>query len=295
VSVSVVVANRDSGADLEECLNSLLHQACSGGIEVLVCDCSVGGAIEHIRSHFPSVRVFPSEAADAARALGDALGEAEGEIVVVTDANCRFPQGWLRKLQRAHDSDFAVIGGVVENGCKKGMLGWACYFADYGRFMLPAKRCETSFLAGNHVSYKRSLLERSHHLIENGFYKVFFHWALAKQGVRFLFDPDLVVYYVCPHTFSSFTSNYYCQARAFAEMRCRSDSRSRLMRLLSVPALPALLLIRRVWPVLGKRRDTGKLLLSIPALAVFATAWSAGEMAGYLRIMSTLHRPEPLS
>jgi hypothetical protein len=47
-------------------------------------------------------------------------------------------------------------------------------------------------------------------------------------------------------------------------------------------ALPPLLMVRISRQVLGKRRHVGKLIASLPLLAVFTTSWAAGEIAGYL-------------
>ena len=60
--------------------------------------------------------------------------------MVVTDHHCLIPSDWLEKVRRKHDGEFAVIGGAVEYAGPYSVVSWACYFADYGSFMLPASR-----------------------------------------------------------------------------------------------------------------------------------------------------------
>ena len=171
----------------------------------------------------------------------------------------------------------------MEHGGPYGLVGWACYFSDYGAFMLPAPRRMTSVLAGNHVSYRGSLIEQFIGSMQDGYVKVFFHSALERQGIRFLFDPELVISCAQCESFWGFSRRYYRDALRFAALRCRRISlTARFLRLATAPALPPLLLFRRVAAVWGKKKNRIRLLLSIPLLAVFVTSWSAGELAGYL-------------
>ncbi len=76
---------------------------------------------------------------------------------------------------------------------------------------------------------------------------------------------------------------YYQHAWLFAAARTKRMSvAARFMRIITVPTLPAFLLYQRIRPALGKKRNRGKLLLSIPLLALFVTAWATGELKGYL-------------
>jgi glycosyltransferase involved in cell wall biosynthesis len=283
-AISVVLATQNAASYVSQCLRSLQKQSEAERAEIIVADCSTDGTDEVIRATFPAVQLLHFERpVGLPQLLREALRRAEGRVIVVTDPHCTFPADWLAKLLKAHESEYPVIGGAVENGRADGLVGWACHFADYGAFMLPARRRVTTLLAGNHISYKRGVIERHLESMEDGFWKVFFHWDLARQGVTFLFDPELVIHHSCPDTLSAFLQRYFRNGRFFAAYRCkRLSPAGRLLRLVGAPALPALLLYQRLRTGLGKKGQQARLLESLPLLAAFATAWAAGEFSGYL-------------
>jgi glycosyltransferase involved in cell wall biosynthesis len=282
--ISVVMATANAAKTVEACLKSLEDQAFFLNTEVIVADCSTDGTDDLMRKEFPRVKLLHFDRPmGLPQLLREALQHAQGHVVVVTEPHCRFASDWLEKLHRAHQSEFDVIGGAVENGRPNGLVNWACYFADYGPFMLPSRRKLSSLLPGNHVSYKRSAIEKELNSIEDGFWKIFFHWDLEQQGVRFLFDPELVAYYVRPGSLASFLRGYYLHGWFFAAMRSkRISSAERSLHLVTTPALPLVLFYRRLRAALANPRHRAKVLLTTPLLAVMVIVWSAGELTGYL-------------
>lgn len=282
--ISVIMATRGGGTEVMKCIDSLTQQTLGTEAEILVADCSTDGTDLVIATEYPAVRLLHfAEPLSTQELLRRALRQASGNIIAVTYPHCVFPSTWLESLRRAHESEFEVIGGAVEHGGPDNLISWACYFADYGPFMLPASRRVTSLLAGDHVSYKRSLIHESLDSLQDGYWKVFFHWDIERRGIQFLFDPELVVFAVPSDTFWGFTRRYFSKALRFAAMRCRRISpAARLLHAITAPFLPPLLLYRRIDAVWRKQKHRTKLLVSIPLLVVFVTAWSAGEVAGYL-------------
>jgi glycosyltransferase involved in cell wall biosynthesis len=282
--ISVVMTTHNVASSVKSCLESLRRQSLREAAEIIVADSSTDGTDEMIRDQFPEVRLLHTERpAGLPELMRDALKSARGRIVAVTDPWCTFPEDWLEKVRRAHNSEFAVIGGAVENGCTDRIIDWACYFADYGAFMLPAEKKETPVLPGNHVSYKREAVVAALDAMQDGFRKTLFHWDLARRGVRFLFNPELVARWARRNSFGDFARRYFHNGRAFAAVRSkRISSLERAARALTAPALPVLLLIQRLRAVLGKRRHLARVLATVPLVAVFVIAWSAGEFLGYL-------------
>src|ERR1700686_78125 len=282
--ISVVIATKNPGQHLRPCLDSLHAQDQSVASEIIVADASTDGSEQIIRVRYPDVHVLHFDPSmGRPQLIREALRQARGQIVALTDVSCRFPPDWMARIRQAHSTDCPVIGGAVENRNSAGLLSWACFFADYGAFMLPASRRDTSVLAGNHVTYKKWLIDLNFDSMREGFWKAFFHQDLQRQGVPFLFDPSLVVYCARQDTFMRFSSRYFCDARLFAALRCKRISAvSRFLRLIATPAIPAVLFYRRL---LGLRTKGHRLrfLLSLPLLAVFVTIWAAGEFAGYLQ------------
>jgi len=281
--ISVVIANQNSASYLCPCLDSLRNQDQSDAAEIIVADASTDGSEQIIRARYPDVRVLHFDPSmEPPQLIREAFRQARGQIIAVTDAYCRFPPEWMARLRQAHETDNPVIGGAVENRDSAGLLSWACFFADYGSFMLPAPRRVTSVLAGNHVTYKKWLIELKFDSMREGFWKVFFHQDLQREGVRFLFDPSLVVYCTRHDTFLNFCRRYFRNARLFAALRCKRISfASRFLRLITTPALPAVLFCRRLIGLRTKGHRV-RFLLSVPLLALFVTVWAVGEFAGYL-------------
>lgn len=256
-AISVIVAAPDRGPQLARCLDSLARQTLRD-TEIIVAD-------------------------DDPQSLSRALKQARGGIIAVTNTHCVFPAGWLEDLYRTHDSEFEVIGGTVEHGGPDTLAAWACYLADYGAFLPSAPRQVMPLLAGNHVSYKRAILEQSSDLLRDGYWKVFLLQDLNRRGVRFLFDPDLLISCIQDAGFYEFASGYFRNARGFAAARTRQFSpAARLARLVTTPALPVLLLYRRVRAAWSTNIKRNHLLAAIPLLAVLVLYWSAGEFLGYL-------------
>jgi len=283
-SVSVIMSTQDAGSDVSKCLDSLASQTFLQEIEIIVADCSTDGTDRLIATQYPDVRLLHfTKPLTTPQLLKRALQEARGGVVVVTDHHCRFPSDWLEKLRQDHQGEFDVIGGAVEYAGPNTLVSWACYFADYGPFMLPASHRTTSVLAGNHVSYKRSLIEESLDSMPDGFWKVFFHWDLDRQGIRCLFDPDLVVTCVQSEPFWGFLWRYYLNGLYFAAMRCRRISlAARCWHIVTTPALPPLLLYRRLDAVWRRNKNRATLVLTVPLLATFVVSWSVGELTGYI-------------
>src|SRR5713226_1316042 len=129
--ISVVIATQNSASYLCPCLDSLRNQDQSDAAEIIVADASTDGSEQIIRARYPDVRVLHFDPSmEPPQLIREAFRQARGQIIAVTDAYCRFPAQWLANLRQAHEMDYAVIGGAVENGNSDGLFGWACFFAD---------------------------------------------------------------------------------------------------------------------------------------------------------------------
>jgi len=282
--ISILMGTQNAALYIERCLGSLEAQAREQGAEVIVADNSTDGTADLIASRFPWVRLMRGSAdAGLPQLLRDAIRASHGKIVAVTDPFIEFPPDWLAKVRQAHAAEYQVIGGAVENGRTQSVLDWACYLADYGAFMLPARRQETTLLPGNHVTYKRALLDEMQAQFDGGFWKVFFHWELEQRGVKFLFDPEMYVYYAKQNRFGAFMDGYFRHGWFFAGRRCETIGLGeRLLRVVTLPLLMLVLLYRRMRDAWSKGRHRRELLLASPVMAVFVAGWAAGEGAGYL-------------
>ncbi|MGH9685840.1 MAG: glycosyltransferase family 2 protein [Candidatus Acidiferrales bacterium] len=282
--ISIVLATQGALPYVSECLKSLCPQLPPMAAELIVADSSSDGTAELIRSHYPDVMLLHHDRpVGLPELMREALEHAGGRIVALVDPGCVFPADWLEKLLRAHESEYCVIGGAVENGHPNGLANWACYMVDYGAFMLPARRRVTPLLPGIHLSYKRPIVELALKSMPDGFWKVILHSELTRRGVPFLFEPELVTHYSRPDTFMSFLRRYYRRGWYFAAMRCKRMSRlSRFLRVALFPALPVILFCQRMRAQIGKKAHRLEWFLTLPLQAILLTGWAAGELTGFI-------------
>ena len=118
---------------------------------------------------------------------------------------------------------------------------------------------------------KRAILEQAP--FDAGYWKVFLLEHLSRRGVRFLFEPELVVECIQDSGFGEFARRYFRNARAFAAARPH-----RLAHLATTPLLPVLLFYRRMRALKGHKKRWPV----APLIAVLVVYWSAGEFLGYL-------------
>ncbi len=99
--ISIIIVNYNGCHFLDDCLSALEHQTCPRDrFEVLLVDnASVDGSADHVRAHFPWVRVI-----DAGRNLGFAAGNnlgfrhARGELIALLNNDTIVDPGWLAAL-----------------------------------------------------------------------------------------------------------------------------------------------------------------------------------------------------
>ncbi len=111
---SVVVLNYNGRRHLDACLEALLAQRLAGGFEVLVVDNgSSDGSVEHLRRHWPRVRLVEA-GTNLGFAAGNNLGirHAGGDHVVLLNNDTRVRPGWLEALVEAAERD-PRIGAVT--------------------------------------------------------------------------------------------------------------------------------------------------------------------------------------
>lgn len=129
-SVSVVVAARNEEVDLPGCLEALSGQKYPGGtLEfIVVDDGSEDGTADLVRRHAEGDRRFTLLRLDKEatmrpsrkrgrkpEALAAGIARAKGDVIAITDADCRPDAGWIRSLTRAMQEDVVyAVGPVVE-------------------------------------------------------------------------------------------------------------------------------------------------------------------------------------
>lgn len=93
---AAVVVNHNTRDELLACLDSLAH---AGADEIVVVDAgSADGSAGAVRAHHPGVRVLELDNLGFGRAANAGVAASDAEVVVVANADTRFPAGSVRAM-----------------------------------------------------------------------------------------------------------------------------------------------------------------------------------------------------
>ena len=239
---------------------------------------------ETIARQFPHVRQVVMEPATTVPVLrAEGIRRSTGDVVALAEDHCTFAVDWASAVMKIHGLPHAVIGGAVENGAAQSALGWAVYFYDYGRYMLPLTAGPAAALSGNNVSYKRAALLEVEGSFREGLYEPFTHSELARRGHALYLSPEMVVYHQKQYRLGEAAAQAYHLARSFAAKRVGNSSLLKRGAFTGGSLiLPLLLPARIAARTLRKGRLVSELLRSLPYLVLLTTSWSWGEFCGYL-------------
>jgi len=283
-ALSVVIAAVNEIELLGNCLRALLSQPRSGEIEIIVVDrlAEPGGA-DALGREFPSVFVVPGEGLTIPQMRAKGFRQARAPLIAVLEDHTDVVETWLEAMLRGHETDAAVVGGSVTNGCFSA-VDWAAFFTEYNEHMTPMPAGPVPSLPGNNSSYKRSAVEALGDLFYRGLWETFLHAALAEKGFGFRCERGAEVIHAKPFSFAHFTHQRWHLARSYAGMRIRGLPWSRrIVYIAGSPLLLPLLTLRVVRRV-ASRPGYGYLLglaRCFPLLLFFLSVWTAAEFVGY--------------
>lgn len=220
-TISVVIVNWNSAADLAECLGSLARQT-SAPYEIIVVDNgSTDGSAAMVRERFPTVKLLANtENLGFAPAVNQGIEAARGEWVATLNNDTLADPRWLERLQAAASAQLPAAEGEL------GMLQSCIVFkdrpdtlnstglllfkdataADRGVRTPTAKAedwpleifCPTAGAA----AYRRSMLERVRlpvGVFDSSFFMYYedvdLGWRCRLAGFRARYVPDAIVYH----------------------------------------------------------------------------------------------------
>ncbi|MEX2534012.1 MAG: glycosyltransferase [Trueperaceae bacterium] len=175
-SVSVIIPAHDEQENLTATLESLAGQNYPGAVEFIVVDDRSNDATSDIikraaerdprfkgaRVSEPSARLAPK-----VNAVNEGIRCSQGNIIVTSDADCQYPQGWLEGMVSHFEDDVVMVVGYVE--CTRADLPKTAVATfesiDWFSLMLTS-RSLTRFgwkfaSSANNQAYRRSAFEAS--------------------------------------------------------------------------------------------------------------------------------------
>ena len=299
--LSIVVALiSGKTADLERCLAALRDQQDAPPREVLVpYDEPCAGSLA-LQSKFPDVKFLEAKGLDtraaragASREHHDALRTiglraARGRLVVLTEDHAHAEPRWCAGLVQAlaDHPRAGCVGGAVECG-GRGLLAYAVYLCDFGRYQNPLPESTAWYVSDSNVCYRRDALESIAATWKNDgedYHETVVHSALAARGFELRLTPRVVVWQTRSGlTLGEALQERYVWGRSYAGSRVASTGLGkRLVYAAFTPLLPFLLTLRLVKGALQKKRFLGRALLAVPLLFLLSCVWSLGELVGYL-------------
>ncbi len=187
--VSVVVAVRNERQNVDRLVNSLLAQDCGDFEVIIVDDYSDDGTWEDLQGYADRrLRVIRSTALPGKKyALSEGVRRAKNDLIVVTDADCVHPTGWLGLMTgrlQASQTD-VVIGNVSVS--YSSLLSWAALqaleFSSLQASGLGSAMMGRPFMAnGANMSFRKRLWQeanlRTDHASGDDVFLL--HWAVKR-------------------------------------------------------------------------------------------------------------------
>lgn len=285
-SLSVYTIGYESADDCRDVLLNLRQQAAAARLQVLVVSPSLGSVRPEDFECFHSfVFVRTDKVLEAGAAGVEAVQAASAPFVVYAEEHETFDPQWAAELLAAHERGYDVIGFAMTNANPKTATSWAHLYGQFGPVVAPTESRESDFLAGHHVSYRRSLLLgygddlRSALEDESATFL-----DLRSRGVPLYIAGRAISHHVNISDFGSLCMLEFVGMRSFAASRAgmgRWPLWRRLAYALASPLVPGLRLVR----ILGHIRRSGRLRLVprvLPVLVPALVCGAAGEATGYL-------------
>ena len=284
-SISVVIGAQEAAATIERCVQAVLAQTHGLHAEIIVADGSTDGTAALVASRFPDVVLIRGSRASLVPHLwGLGIERVTAPLVAVTMAQCIPAGDWLEKILRAvHEHpDAAALGGPIDGPHDGAAIDWAVYFARYSAHMPPGMSGPVRDIAGDNAAYRRDALQSAWLDRANGFWETLVHHTLRADGKRIYAIPAVRVRLAPAVGGLRFARIRFQHGQHFGSTRTITSRRQRALRIVSTPALPAVLLYRIGRSVRQQRPDwMGHYLRSLPWLIMFLIAWSLGEARGY--------------
>lgn len=273
--LSVVVANRTADPSYAAlAVDALTHELVDED-EVVWVDAAGLDAAPHAAAAW---LLRAPVGAGRGHCYGVGLSATRHDVVAFTDSSTVVERGWRTAAVAALERGATVVGGPVLPSTPRSMPAWAGFLVDYAAHALPPYASAIGDVAANNVAYRRSALPTDGRPV----WKHEVNSELRSFGVHPVVAPGMRVTVHRGYGWSDLAARFR-SGSFYATYRSKAWARwPRLVAGTGCSLLPVLAL-GRLYAIV--RRDDvlrRKLLMSLPAVLLAVTAWSAGEAMGYL-------------
>lgn len=215
MKVSVIVPTYNSESTIKGCLDSLFNQSFEDKYEVIVVDdASADNTVSAVVSYPVELLKQKHKGPAAARNLG--AKNAEGEILLFTDADCIPENGWIEKMCAPFE-DGQIVG--VQGRYKTRQEGTVARFVQYEieeRYEIMSEKRYIDFIGSYSAAYRKDVF-----LEGGGFDESFtiasgedpdLSYRLASKGHKMVFAPGAVVYHEHPASIEQYLKMKFYRA-----------------------------------------------------------------------------------
>ncbi|SPH18030.1 hypothetical protein DEA8626_01560 [Defluviimonas aquaemixtae] len=219
---------------------------------------------------------------DRRRSAG--LAAVTGDIIGILEDRGRPQKDWARVLVGLYaETGKNVIGGAIE--CKEpaSILNWSFYVTDFGRYGRPFDSGPADWVSDVNLSYSRWALEETRHLWKDRYHEPIVHWYLIDKGEALWLSNELVVHHQRPPTtFRQLLPERFGWGRLFGEIRVRDMPAGKRWVLILASPLIAPVLWFRHFRIQASKGRAGRYLRALPFVMLLSSAWTLGEVWGYI-------------
>jgi len=280
--LTVVVPFVNAMDDLAGCLNALAGT--QGAIlEVIVVN-RLGETLQkRIASEFPhAILVSVPDDMTIPRMRAVAIRKANAPAIGVIEDHVIVPADWARKMLDQLAEGVDAVGGAIENAATLTLTDWAAFLCEYSAILPPLPEGPSDWLPGNNVVYRRAVLEKFDHVIQEGKWENHLHDAIRSSGGELIMRPEITVGHKMHYSFWLYLSQRFLYSRSYAGARLSgAGPGKRFIYGVAAFALPPMMFLRVIRNVMGKKRHQTELRRSIPMLVPFCLSWGLGEVVGY--------------
>ncbi|MEO8286628.1 MAG: glycosyltransferase [Chloroflexota bacterium] len=194
---SIVVPAYNAEATLRDCLHALTKLKIDAPHEIILVDDGSTDATPHIALEFtPAVKLLqqPHSGASAARNAG--VAQAEGEIILFTDADCEPVPDWASTLVAAIQNGADGAKGTYRT--RQSSLVARFVQAEYeSKYRRMEGRTEIDFVDTYSAAYRREILLEAGGFVEGLPFveDQELSFRLAESGYRLVYAPTAIVYH----------------------------------------------------------------------------------------------------
>lgn len=282
-ALTIVVPSVNGLHDLVPCCEALAAARARTPIDVLVVNRLGPEVSRTITATHPWIAVHEMAAETTIPAMRHAAFERiTTPWVAVIEDHVIVPAEWPERALAVVAEGFEVAGGPIENAATGRLLDWATFLCEYASCLPPLPEGDATWLPGNNIIYSRALLERYRAVTAEGRWENRLHDQMRADGVRLERRGALVVGHKKHFGFFEYLSQRFLYSRSYAGARVAGAPLPKRLAIgAAALALPAVMFLRIEQSLASKGVAAGRLLATMPFIAVFTLSWGLGEVVGY--------------